>query len=391
MSDQKIKPPKLIRITTVPISLKFLITGQMKYMSEHGFDVTMMSAEGPEIKEVVDREGCPHVIVPLTRQITPIADLRALWILYRKLKSIKPEIVHSHTPKAGLIGMLAAKMAGVPLRLHTVAGLPLEATTGMKRKILLAVEKFTYACCTEVWPNSNSLKNFISQHRLTSESKLRIIGNGSSNGIDTSEFNKDSLDNQILKEIKSTIKYDDQNTYLLFVGRMVRDKGVEELITMFKKLKAEHERLKLILVGPLEAHLDPLSRETLQFIESDEDVIATGFSNQVKYFMYLADLFIFPSHREGFPNVPMQAGLMDCPVVASRITGNVDIIKDPIDGLLHEKSNVGDLYKKVDDSLRNRKESQIRAKNLKEKIVSKFERSILHEKILLEYKRLLKH
>ena len=380
---------KLVRITTVPISLKFLITGQMKYMRENGFDVTMMSADGPEITEVKDKEGCPHILVPLTRQITPLADLKALWILYRKLKAIKPDIVHSHTPKAGLIGMMAAKMARVPMRLHTVAGLPLEAATGIKRKILLAVEKLTYACANEVWPNSQSLKTFIENHNLTKTAKLRIIGKGSSNGIDTSEFDPESLDPKIIEEIKGKIDFNDRFTYLLFVGRMVRDKGIEELVNAFLKLKEEHQNIKLILVGPLEAHLDPLSKETLEHIEKDDAIIATGFSNQVKYFMHLADLFVFPSHREGFPNVPMQAGLMDCPVVASRITGNVDIIDDEVDGFLHTKGDPQDLYEKVNFALQNMDQMKAMNGKLKEKIYTNFDRRVVQKEILTTYQTLI--
>ena len=143
---------KLIRITTVPISLKYLIKGQMRFMSKNGFDVTMISAGGEEIKEVIENEDCKHLIFPLTRKITPIQDLKAVLKLFRYLKKEKPYIVHTHTPKAGIVGMLASYLAGVPIRLHTVAGLPLMEVREVKRFVLNFVEKLTYKCSTRVLP-----------------------------------------------------------------------------------------------------------------------------------------------------------------------------------------------------------------------------------------------
>jgi len=362
----------------------------MKFMKERGFEVTMMSADGPEIEEVVQHEGCAHEIVPLTRKITPLQDLRALWILYRKLRRIKPNIVHSHTPKAGLIGMMASWLARVPIRLHTVAGLPLEASTGMKRKLLLFIEWLTYKCATEVWPNSKSLYDFIVSGKLTSNRKLRIIGKGSSNGINISEFDTENLDLEILENIKKDINYNIENSYLLFVGRIVRDKGIEELIEVFQKLKIKHKNIKLVLVGPKEPKLDPLSQKSMQLMASDLDIIAPGFSDKVKYYMYLSDLFIFPSHREGFPNVPMQAGLMKCPVIASRINGNIDIIEHEVNGLIHKKGNTSDLYNKVDYALDNIDIMKRMNDKLEDKIKSHFDRNKVQELIFETYESQLK-
>jgi len=164
---------KLIRITTVPISLKYLIKGQMHFMSKNGFDVTMISAEGKEINDVINNEKCKHVLFPLTRKITPIKDLYTLIILYIFLKREKPLIVHTHTPKAGIIGMLASYLAKVPNRLHTVAGLPLLESKGFKRVILNFVEKLTYKYATKVYPNSYGLKKIILKNRFVKQINLK--------------------------------------------------------------------------------------------------------------------------------------------------------------------------------------------------------------------------
>ena len=179
---------KLVRITTVPMSLKHLLKGQMSFMSKNGFDVIMISSEGKGLNDVIKNEKCRHFIIPLTREITPLRDIIATFSLYRLLLLEKPDIVHTHTPKAGIVGMLASFLAKVPVRLHTVAGLPLLEAKGLKRLVLNLVERLTYKFSTKVYPNSYGLKDIILKNRFTKEDKLCVIGNGSSNGIDTSFF-----------------------------------------------------------------------------------------------------------------------------------------------------------------------------------------------------------
>ncbi|MBP7699059.1 MAG: glycosyltransferase family 4 protein [Saprospiraceae bacterium] len=380
---------KLVRITTVPVSLQKLLTGQMKFMKDNGFEVIMMSADGPEISEVVTREGCPHIIIPLTRKITPLQDLKALYILIKHIRKIKPDIVHTHTPKAGLIGMLAAFLTRVPIRIHTVAGLPLETQRGIKRKLLIAIEKITYWCANEVWPNSKSLYNFVLEHKLTNCDKLHIIGHGSTNGIDVVEYDATILNADILNEVKQKLNYSASYKYLLFVGRVVKDKGIEELVAVFKSLSAVFSNLKLIIVGPYENDLDPISSEVEDEIKINPAIISTGYSNYVKYYMHIADIFVFPSHREGFPNVLMQAALMDCPVAASRITGNVDIIEHQLNGLLFEKGNKTELYASIERLLLDTDLTKIISSKLREKIIANFDRQVVHQLIKQRYNEFL--
>ncbi|MGB3007815.1 MAG: glycosyltransferase, partial [Chitinophagaceae bacterium] len=225
--------PKLIRITTAPISLNVLLPWQMRYMNEHGFEVLMVSSDGPELNTVLEREGCRHHIIPMTRKMSPFADLKCLWLLYRLFRKEKPDIVHSHTPKAGLLSMLAAKFAGVKIRIHTIAGLRYVTTTGFSRKILVFMEKLTGKAATHVWPNSNSLKKFIEENKLVANSKLEVIGWGSSNGVRLSRYSLEALLGEKIQETKQLIQYDPSLTYFLSVGRIVHDKGMDELLNAF--------------------------------------------------------------------------------------------------------------------------------------------------------------
>ncbi len=338
---------KLIRTTTSPLSLKYLLRNQMRYMKENGFDVVMVSSDGPERESVISNEQCRFQMIPMTRAMTPIADLKSLWLFYRFLKKEKPDIVHSHTPKAGLIAMLAAKLAGVPVRVHTVAGLRFMTEKGFTRKLLVAMEKLTMASATHVWPNSFSLKEYIVKNKLTRTGKLEVIGKGTSNGIDLRRFDPEKLDAGKLQQVKDLIKYDSNCIYLITVGRIVHDKGIDELVSAFVNLYQENNRLRLVLVGAFEDEVDPISTEARKTVHEHPGIILPGWSDEVEYFMKLAFALVHPSHREGFPNVLLQAGAMACPVICSRIEGNIDIIDNNQTGLIFEKGNAAELEEKL--------------------------------------------
>ena len=381
--------PKLIRITTVPISLKYLIKGQMHFMSKNGFDITMISADGVEINDVIENEKCKHIIFPLTRKITPLQDLKVVFKLYKFLKKEKPQIVHTHTPKAGIIGMLASYFAKVPIRLHTVAGLPLLETNGVKRKILNFVEKITYSCTTKVYPNSNGLKQIILQNRFVKEDKLKVIANGSSNGIDTSFFNPDLFSVEEKKILKEDLKILKEDFVFIFVGRIVGDKGINELVAAFEKLSSKFKNVKLLLVGPLEEELDPLQEKTTTIIKNNKQIISVGFQNDVRPYFAIANALAFPSYREGFPNVVMQAGGMGLPSIVSDINGCNEIIVDGENGIIVPVKNISALKKEMQRLFEDISLFLKLKSNSRSLIVARYEQYLVWRAILDEYKKLL--
>lgn len=380
----------ILRITTLPIALKILLEGQMKFMSEHGFKVIMVSADGKERDDLMRDENCRHVIVNMTRKISPFRDIVSLFKLVTVIKKYKPDIVHTHTPKAGLLGMIAAMICRTKIRIHTVAGLPLMSESGVLYRILKFVERITYYAATNVWPNSNSISDFIQKNGLTSKRKLTVIGNGSSNGINLKRFNSENLDPVKLQGIKDSIGYSSEFTYLLFAGRMVSDKGVTELVTAFKNLQIEDSTLKLILIGPYEKDLDPLPSEILYEIENNQSILLIGWTDCMEYYMAIADFFVFPSHREGFPNVLLQAGAMGLPIICSNIPGNTDLIESEKSGFLFERNNDKDLAASVSQAISNRGLAAEYAKTLKKKIIREFDRASVQQAILEEYQKLLR-
>jgi glycosyltransferase involved in cell wall biosynthesis len=380
---------KLIRITTVPMALKYLLPGQMKFMQANGFEVIMISADGPERNDVIAAEGCEHIIVPMTRKITPLQDFKCLLQLIKLFKKLKPDIVHTHTPKAGLLGMLAAKFSGVKIRIHTVAGLPLMVEKGFKFWLLKNIEKITYAAANQVWPNSNSLLNYITEHKLTNPKKLSIIAKGSTNGININRFNKQVLKNDIVEEVKLSINYSNKFTYLLCVGRMVADKGIVELVNAFLSVQKIHANLKLIVVGSFEVDLDPLPVSTIQQIKNNSSIIHIEWTQHVEYFMHISHYFVFASHREGFPNVLLQAGAMQLPIICSGIIGNIDIVQHEETGLIFEATNQLQLEQQIVYAISHLIQMQTMVTNLQQIIKNNFTTEYIWQTILKQYTSLL--
>ena len=342
-----------------------------------------------ELAGILEREQCRHMIVPMTRKITPFQDLKCLFSLIKILRKEKPDIVHTHTPKAGLLGMLAAKFCGVKIRIHTVAGLPLMVEKGFKYQLLKFIEKLTYAAANHIWPNSNSLMQFITKNNLCKTAKLNIIAKGSTNGIDVNRFSKENLDENIINEIKKQINYLADNTYLLCIGRLVKDKGLVELVNVFTQMQKDKTDLKLILVGEYEDTLDPLPAATLDEIENDPSIIHINWSNRVEYFMHVAGFFVFPSHREGFPNVLLQAGSMSLPVICSHITGNIDIITNNETGLIFESGNEQQMHELLQYALLHPQHMQEMAKKLQQHVRENYRQENIWQNMLEAYKTLV--
>ncbi len=380
---------KLVRITTVPMALRYLLPGQMRFMKNNGFDVLMISADGKERAEVIKNEDCRHIVVPMTRRITPLQDLYCLFQLIRIFRQERPDIVHTHTPKAGLLGMLAARFCKVKIRIHTIAGLPMMVEKGFKYHLLKFIEKLTAASANHVWPNSNSLLKYIYSHHLADPKKLKVIGKGSTNGIDIYHFDRSGLNNKLIKDAQKALHYSSVNQYLLFIGRLVTDKGIVELVNAFRTMQQTYHLLRLILVGNFEDTLDPLPAATIMEIESNPAIIHINWTDDVEYYMFLADLFIFPSHREGFPNVLLQAGAMGLPVICSRIAGNVDIVTENETGSLFDCGNEQQMRSVIERAIAEPQLTKDRAVRLRQLVISEFRRENTWKKLFEAYKALL--
>lgn len=379
--------PTLVRITTVPISLEKLLHGQLRYMSHH-YRVIAISSDDAGLEKVHRQEGVEVFKVPMTRRITPIQDLKTVISLYRYFRKVRPQIVHSHTPKAGTVAMMAAWLAGVRHRLHTVAGLPLLEARGARRMLLDAVEKATYACATQVYPNSFGLRDIILRNRYASASKVKVLGNGSSNGIDTAHFSVDCFSSDELEAVRKEYGINPADFVFVFVGRLVGDKGVNELMAAFERLQKTHPQAKLLLVGDYESDLDPLLPETLRRIESLPNVITTGFRQDVRPFLAVSSALVLPTYREGFPNVVLQAGAMGLPSIVTDINGCNEIVSHEINGIIIPVKDEMAIFKAMEQMLENPSQYASMKRVARPEIVSRFEQSVVWQAILDEYQTL---
>lgn len=390
---------KLLRLTTVPLSLNVLIKGQLRYMRKY-FEVKAISS-GPscDLDLVRKNEGVEVYEVAMSRKITPFKDLVALYKLISLFRKEKPTLVHTHTPKAGILGMLAAKITNVPIRLHTVAGMPLMEAKGIKRKFLEVVEKTTYVCATKVYPNSKGLEKFILENIYVKKEKVKVIANGSSNGIDTSHFNPDKYTYKQNQALREQLGIQEQDFVFIFVGRLVGDKGINELVRAFTAINEQSlvtsyslpvTNSKLLLVGPFENELDPLHKETLVTIDQNPNIIAVGFQEDVRPYYAISNALAFPSYREGFPNVVMQAGAMGLPSIVSDINGCNEIIVEGKNGFIIPPKGTEELQKVMqhfveDSDLHHQFKSQAR-----EMITSRYEQNVVWKAMLEEYRNSLK-
>lgn len=374
---------KLIIITTVPMSLATLVKGQAKYLSSY-FDVKLVTSFSEKNQEISKDEGVELKSIDMTRQITIIKDLKALIELYKYFKNQKPDIVYTFTPKAGLLGMMASFLSRVPVRIHNIVGMPLMEATGKKFILLKFIERLTYFFSTNLFCNSFGLKKFINEN-LTKKD-VKVIAQGSINGVDTEFFkNTKTLDEKEL--IRDKFKIDKKDFVITFVGRIVKDKGINELIEAFINLSKKYNNLKLLLVGDYEEHLNPIKNENKILIDSLDSIITVGFQNDIRDFLSITDLFVLPSYREGLPNSLIEAGSFGIPLLATNINGCNEIIDDGITGILVEKKSAKKLEEAIDKLLEDKEFYNSIKLKVRDRIIEKYEQKYFWNELKNEIKK----
>ncbi|MDG2431249.1 glycosyltransferase family 4 protein [Flavobacterium sp.] len=379
---------KIIRTATIAMSLDFLLKGQLSFLNNH-YEVVAVSGADTHLENVANREGVRTVAIPMQRAIRPFHDMISLWKLYQLFRTEKPQIVHSITPKAGLLSMLAAYFAGVPIRVHTFTGLIFPSKVGSMQKLLIFMDKLLCKCATHVYPEGQGVKNDLVYYKITSK-PLKFLANGNINGIDTDYFNSQEVSFNQIQELKNSIGIHTADFVFIFVGRLVTDKGINELVAAFDQLSKIKSNVKLLLVGPKESDLDPLLSSTLETLQSNRSIIEVGFQPDVRSYYAIANAFVFPSYREGFPNVVLQAGAMGLPTIVTDISGCNEIIKNGKNGLVipvkNEKAILEAMKQMIEDTiLRNKLQERIRPI-----IVSHYSQQFVWDAALEEYEVIVK-
>lgn len=372
---------KLIRLTTISGSLKTLLKGQLAFLNQY-YEIVGVASGKESLDTVSKREGIRTIEIQMCREISLWNDLESLCRLIRLFLAERPYIVHANTPKASLLSMTAAWITRVPHRIYTVTGLRFETTTGNFRSLLITMEKLTCWFATKVIPEGEGVKKTLLKYRITNK-PLKVVLNGNINGVDMGHFSRTA---EVMQQAIS-IKY--IGFTFVFVGRLVRDKGINELVRAFVRLLQEKSNVRLLLVGSLETELDPLEKETQQLMEQCPQIIMLGFQSDVRPFFAASDALAFPSYREGFPNVVLQAGAMGLPSIVTDINGCNEIVKEGINGKIIPPRDEQALYEAMKWFYEHRDdEVKKMAKNARPMIAERYEQHKVWEALLKEYQSL---
>ncbi|MBL8678871.1 MAG: glycosyltransferase family 4 protein [Myxococcales bacterium] len=323
----------IVHVMTVPESLGFL-RGQVAFMKSRGHTLSVVTSPGEGLREFGEREGVETYAVEMPRKITPAKDLESVARLTAQLVKLRPDIVHAHTPKGGLLGMMAATAARISRRIYHMRGLPMETAQGAKRALLATTERVSCGLAHEVIAVSPSLRRTALEHRLCAERKIRVLAGGSGNGVDAyGRFDPSNAGETTREDVRRELGVDADTVLVGFVGRLVRDKGIVELTDAWSVVREQFSNAKLVIVGPFEER-DPVPDAVRARLERDPSIVMTGARKDTPRLYAAMDVVVLPTYREGFPNVLLEAGSMQKPVVSTRVTGCVDAVDDGRTGIL---------------------------------------------------------
>lgn len=385
-AERRGAPATVVHVMTVPLSLRFL-SGQPRFISERGFTCHVITSPGVELDEFGRSEGVPVHGVEMPRRITPLRDLVAVWRLWRLLRSLRPDVVHAHTPKGGLLGMIAAWLARVPVRIYHIHGLPYVTQRGAKRLLLESTERLSAHLATCVLAVSESMRRLALQDDLCPDSKVKVLLGGTSNGVDALRRFR-PLPAAVRAATRERLGIPLEARVVGFVGRLVRDKGVAELAEAWRSLREEFPDAHLLVVGPLEER-DALPPDVVERLRSDASVHLVGFENDTPPLFAAMDVVALPTYREGFPNVPLEAAAMELPIVATLVPGCTDAVADGITGTLVPARDAAALSRAIAAYLRDPALSARHGLAGRERILRDFQQEALWEAVAHEYDSLL--
>ena len=359
---------KLLLVTTVPETFISILDEQPRYLSEF-FSVSIASSDDGRLLEFGRRQGVSVAEVPMVRGINPISDLKSIFRMVILLRKIRPDIIQSYTPKAGLVSMLSAWLCRVPVRVHTFTGLIFPTQKGFKKKLLIWIDRLICKCATKVVPEGNGVKSDLICYGITNK-PLEVIGHGNVAGVDTTHFSPEAEDLLNKAQELSDVLLKSRFVFC-FVGRMNRDKGIRELVDAFVKLP---EDVCLILVGGEDPE-SPIDYETQQIIQRSVNIQLLGFQSDIRPALMASHVLVLPSYREGFPNVVLQAGAMGLPVIATDINGCNEFIDPGYNGWLVPPRNSEALLNAMLTALQTEKEELVEmGKRGRKRVQQRFER-----------------
>lgn len=324
----------ILHVVNIYFVLPYFLGDQLIYFNKKGYKEHIICSSSKEIKSYASSHKFKYLEVPIVRKISLKEDWSAIRKIRKYIKDNKIDIVVGHTPKGALLSMIASKLERVPKRIYFRHGLVFETAKGLRKKILIAIEWFTALLSTQVVNVSPSIEKRIIEKKLNNPSKQVILGKGTCNGISTSKFNAREIEEKRKEELRTTLNISNDAFVIGYTGRLVKDKGIVELIKAFEILKQKYPKVQLLLVGMFEER-DALPMNIAELIKNHPDIKYTGYVDyeNIEYYYSLMQVFVLPSYREGFPTSVLEASSMELPVITTKATGCVDSIIDGTTGL----------------------------------------------------------
>jgi glycosyltransferase involved in cell wall biosynthesis len=370
------------------MTLRFL-HGHVGFMKEQGVEVLVISSPGPDLEAFGATERVGVYAIEMPRRITPTRDLRAVCRIWRQIRLVRPEIVHAHTPKGGLLATVAAWLARIPVRVYHIHGLPMLTAAGPRRLLLRWSERVACRLATQVLCVSNSVRRVAIAERLCPAAKIKVLAGGTINGVDAAgRFNPANLGPEVRHTVRGQQGIPMDALVVGFVGRIVRDKGMVELVGAWQVLRERFPSLHLLIVGPFEAH-DPLPPVTVQVLRADARIHLVGLEWKTPPLYAAMDLLVLPTYREGFPTVLLEAGAMELPVVATRVPGCTDAVVDGQTGLLAEPRDIPSLIERISTYLVDSERRRRHGHAARERVLQEFGPELIWEATWQEYVRLM--
>ncbi len=369
---------KIIRAATIGMSLNIFCRGLLRELKDEGYEVVALSSPDADLDELGEREGVRTIGVSMERHVSPVKDLISLVKLTFVMARERPDMVHSMTPKAGLLCMMAAWLARVPVRVHTFTGLVWPTATGLPRRILMLTDRITCSCATHVIPEGEGVKNDLRSH-ITSK-PMKVLGYGNVRGVDLDYWRRTSPAHAGASNGEFTF---------VFVGRIVRDKGINELVSAFVRLNVAYPHVRLVLVGPAEDNLDPVTPYTARQIEECAAIESAGSQKDVRPYYEKADALVFPSYREGFPNVVIEAGAMELPSIVTDINGSREIISNGENGLVVPPRDEAALFEAMKYMVEHRDSAEQMGKRARSSVANRYEQSFVRRCLKTYYCEIL--
>jgi len=379
---------RIVRLATIPFFLLHHLRSQIDALVDAGHELVLISSpiDGADALERIPRVRFVPIDIP--RGIAPLRDLAALASIYRQFRSFRPDVVHSTTPKAGLLCALAAFLARVEVRLHTFTGQPWTELSGPIRWFSMASDWLIARLNTHCYADSPSQRDFLITTRLCRVDAISVLESGSLAGVDLARFDSESLAERA-RRCRERLAIPHAARVVLFIGRVTRDKGLVELADAFSRVKALDPEAYLVVVGPTEPKRDPLPPALLRALESDDRIRMTGYDPEPEKYLAMADLLCLPSYREGFGNVVIEAGALGVPTVGTRINGLRDAVVDGVTGLLVPPKDAVALARALAGLLKDEPKRKQMGNAARERARNLFDSRIVNARVLEEYKRLL--